>query len=72
MIKNLVCTWIQWRYDGVFYALKPPCGYCKYAPKPRWWVALYKTKKLVWKIETVLFNRYGQDIRNKWLKSTGG
>lgn len=73
MIGSIVCCWLRWRYDGNVYALKNPIGYHPtYSPKSRWWIALYKVRCVIWRIENCLFKKYGDDMRNAWLQDRSG
>lgn len=69
MLKAIAVKWIVWRHGRVF-AIKPPIGFPPWN-RPEWWHPkriAYMLKMLVWRFEDGLHQRYGQGIRDSWLK----
>lgn len=49
-------------YGDNIYALKSPIGYHPvYSLKPLWWIALYKIRVGIWRIENWLFSLTGHN-----------
>lgn len=69
LLHSIVCCWLRFRYGGNVFALKNPIGYHRIIPKTVWWIAIYKVRVAIWLIEKWLFNRYGQEMRDKWNQS---
>ena len=69
-VMLVACSWLRFRYGGNVFALKPPLGFHPvYSPRPAWWIALYKIRHAIWKIENCLFEKYGHPMRDAWEKS---
>ena len=66
---NIVCRYMQWRYGGCVYALKPPLGYDRRKPQPLLRVAAYRIKRIVWRIENAAFQRWCGEMRKRWEES---
>ena len=64
----LVAAWLRWRHGNI-YAIKPPVGWCRFSRVSFWHKCKYWPKKLVWIIESWLHRKYGQHLRDAWLKS---
>ena len=75
MLQSLVIKWLRWRYGGDVHDLKPPLGY---APKHLWkeWYkpswkrrAAYFFSYRFYKLENMMFQKYGQPMRDNWEKN---
>ena len=65
-IQKLVLRWLRWRYGGNVFALKPPPGWWPGPAPSRGRKALYCIKYQIWRLECVLFAKYGSPMRDLW------
>lgn len=69
LVQRAACAWLRYRYGGSVYSLRPPLGFHPiFSPRPWWWVALYRVRRMVWSLENAAFERWGQAMRDEWEK----
>lgn len=63
-MKPIVLAYLRWRYGKLAFALKPPLG-----PPPGSRPSVrYRLARRRWLVECWLFARYGQQVRDAWLR----
>ena len=68
-MSRLICHYLRWRYGGNVHALKPPLGYDRRVPQPIARILVYRIRYLQWRVEDALFQRWGVEMRKRWIES---